>query len=113
MRRAAEAAPPPPCNQVALNIPHGSAHTLIGHSFSPSSSQLCMAPRAPVIVRNTDGCWLGLAASQGFEVQSLREKCFLVGIDYLSLGLCLMAKLDWRGLQVKNGRISHLEELNS
>jgi len=100
----------PPCNQVALNIPRVFDHTLIGHSFSPSSSQLCMAPRAPVIVRNIDSCCLGgLAASQGFEVQSFREKCFLVGIDYLSFGFCLMAKLYWRGLQVKNGRISHLE----
>lgn len=47
-----------PCNQVVLNIPRGFDHTLIGHSFSPSSSQLCMAPRAPVIVRNIDGCCL-------------------------------------------------------
>lgn len=98
---------------MALNIPRGFDHTLIGHSFSPSSSQLCMAPPAPVLVRNIDSCCLGvggrLAASQGFEVQSFREKCFLVGIDYLSLGFCLMAKLYWRGLQVKNGRISHLE----
>lgn len=37
----------PPRNQVVLNIPRASDHTLIGHSFSPSSSQLCMAPVLP------------------------------------------------------------------
>lgn len=74
---------------MVLNIPRVFDHTLIGHSFSPSSSQLCMAP---VLLRGSEALmavvWV-LAGSQGFEAPgtpSSRDKCFLVGIDYLSLG---------------------------
>lgn len=74
---------------MVLNIPRVSDHTLIGHSSSPSSSQLRMAP---VLRAESETLmavvWL-LAGGQGFEVPctlSSQDKCFLVGIDYLSLG---------------------------
>lgn len=70
------------------NIARDFDHTLIGHSSSLSSSQLCMAP---VLLGESETVtavvWLWQAAS-GLKClhTSSQDKCFLGGIDCLSLG---------------------------